>query len=216
MKNHRPKIIGAALVLLLRAAITAPASAQPSDLNSLYGSENLQSIYARYFPLMLPDLGTGGELMFSFNTMSSRSEGVERWKGFHGVSLGGGGVVFTDADFYSYGERNASAGYLLLLIEGKRFYTTEGQVRPYLGGHFGVGFGSLWMEQGDDLPNRPLPGMQLLLLGGEAGMHIRLRDKNALVVAVALEARVYQVGTDAYFSLPLSVNIGFSKWLGRL
>ncbi len=215
MMSTSTKYVAAVLLFLFLAPL--PAEAQRSnELGSLYGSRNLEIIVARLMPAMVPEQGMGAEVLFGFNTLSKRTEFREHWKYFYGVGLAGGGFSWQDADLGRYEERSASAGYFLIEAEGKWFYEVEGKVRPYVGIYGGLGYGSLWMETSDDLPDPPTPGLEFLAGGAEAGLHIHLEGHNALVLSAGVDARIHRTGAEGVFNMPIMVNVGVCEWRGPL
>ncbi|MFO8058686.1 MAG: hypothetical protein R6V10_15475 [bacterium] len=203
------------MALLLLLPLTAWTQRR-NELGSLYGNQNLEIIVARLMPAMVPEEGQGGEVLFGFNTSSKRTEFREHWKLFYGVGVAAGGFTWRDADLGRYEQRSASGGYAILQAEGKWFYSVEGELRPYVGVYGGIGYGSLWMETSDDLPDPPAAGLEFLTGGAETGVHIHLKGHHSLVLSVGADARVHRVGQEGKFNMPIMVNIGVCKWRGPL
>lgn|GEM_PF-3858605 len=209
------KIVAALFVVCLLFPASSFAQRR-NDLGSLYGNQNLEIIIARLMPAMVPEPGLGGEVLFGFNTSSKRTEFDEHWKYFYGAGIAVGGFSWNDADLGRYEERSASGGHFILEAEGKWFYDVEGDVRPFVGIYGGLGYGSVWMETSDDLPDPPGPGLELLSGGAEAGVHIHLEGHNYLYLSTGVDARMYRVGAEGIFKMPIMVNIGVCEWRGPL
>ncbi len=204
--------VSAALFMLF-----APGSLRAQQgLESLYGSKNIQAAAARYMPIMLPDTGAGGEFVFSFNTLSSRSEYGDGPELFYGVALGGGGVSWQDSQIGDLDKRDAGAGYALLQFEGKMFLETEDALRPYLGCTMGVGFGSYWIQQVDKQPEVPAGSLTSYNAGVEAGVHIRAGYKYFLTVAAGGDFKFFPMGSKIMYSYPAFISVGISRWRGRM
>jgi len=203
----------AAAVLLLWSGYS---EAQEEGLGSFYGSQNIRSILARYAPMMAPDQGNAYELMFGFNTSSRRTEVQKNWKLFYGVALGGGGFTWEEADLGKYKERGASAGYVLIQLEGKLFASTEGPVRPYVGTCLGLGNGYLWMEDKSGLPDPPEGTMDLYFAGIEAGVHISADNNYSIILGVEADARMSRFSSETKAIYPAMIYVGLSRWLGPL
>ncbi len=192
------------------------AGAQTPSLGSFYGDKNLSYIEVNASPLIPPFQGYGGDLYFGFDTLSKRSRKGSTYQYFVGLALGGGGFGFQDAEFSGgYGERDVSGGYIAMRIENKLFFTTEGDVRPYVGANLGVGRGAIsgsHLDEYDSLSSE----MMVYAVGAEAGAHIRLTPKYFLTVALAGKAEMLGYSSDYQAVYPISINIGACRWRGRL
>jgi len=208
------KVFVLAAVAIAAFFIARPAGSQ--DIGSLYGSKNIQFINIRGIPSMMPDTGYGGELMFGFNTLSKRTEFNESWIYYYGVELGGGNMSWLDSDVGDYDSRDASFTYGLLQFEGKLFAQDKGKVRPYLGWHGGIGYGSLIVERVDDYPEMAAQSAQIFTGGVELGAHFGSGSKYWLVAGAGIDARYIQIPDGGEFSYPAYFTIGVSKWLGPL
>ncbi|HUT55580.1 MAG TPA: hypothetical protein VM658_19475 [bacterium] len=214
MRKSVFKALPAGVMIALALALTAPARAQQT-LGDFYGSKNIQTVTGRYGLMIGPDGGSGGELMFGFNTSSQTTEDSKNLKYFYGVGAGGGGFAISDAGLGAYGTRDTASGYVLLELEFKLFASAESQVRPYLGASLGYGTGYLWTEhlRGEDDPN---PSMNLYSAGLEAGIHVPLSNGYGIVAAVGADARYIEFGGASLTAYPAMLTIGVCRWRGPL
>lgn len=206
-------VIAGGLVLIIAATASAQKKQQPGTTN-FYGARNLQFMTARYVAVMPPYTGSGGEVMFGFDTMSNKTKTTD-YKYFYGVELGGGGDWWGKADMGSFGERDASAGYVIFMIENKLFTTGKGPVRPYLGSSVSYGNGQLWSP---DLKHHDSPtgGFQFYGAGLEAGAMFVGKNDYALTLAANGDARVLSVGADYKVIYPIMVTVGLCRWRGPM
>jgi len=204
-----------ALVLLGSAAVRAQ-----EGLSSLYGSRNLQYINLRYAPSFTPYDGSGGEMMFGFNSMSSKTDKTS-YKYFYGVSLGGGGWWWSEADLPYYGPRDVSSGYIILQLENKLFFSGKGPVRPYVGAAINYGTGALWVgdrldEEVEEDEESPSGGFDFYGGGVELGVMFVAENDYALTLAAAMDARSVRVGSELKGVYPIMLTVGVCKWLGPI
>jgi hypothetical protein len=193
---------------------TGAASAQVKDLGSFYGSENIQTIEAKYSPLMAPQAGADYELIFGFCTSSEKSEGQDEWERFYGVGLGGGGFTWNDVEIAG-AERDAAAVYGLLLFQGYVFYTANDNPRPYLGWSAGIGRGVFWAEATES-EKAAVAAMNVYTAGVRAGVQFRLADDYYLDVGLEADARGLGLDEEFRGTYPVMVTVGVSRWLGPL
>jgi hypothetical protein len=205
--------MAATVTAALALGLPLPAGAQQT-LGDFYGSQNIQTVTARYGYMPGPDGASMGELMFGFNTSSKTTEPSKRIKYFYGVGAGGGGFAVSDAGLGKYGTRDLASGYVLLDLEFKLFATAEGPVRPYLGASLGYGRGALWAEHihGEDDPS---PVMDLYCAGLEAGLHLPLKNGYGIIAAVGADARYLRSGASLT-AYPVMLTIGVCRWRGPL
>ena len=204
-----------ALALGLGLLLAGAASAQVKrEAPSLYGSRNLQFLAARYVAIQPPYVGPGGDVMFGFNTMSNKTKTTD-YKYFYGVELGGGGDWWAMPDMGSFGKRDASAGYVILMVENKLFTTGKGPVRPYLGSAFSYGNGVLWTRDIKKHDN-PSGGVNFYDLGIELGTHFVAKNDYALTLSVTADARAWQFGNEYRVIYPVMLNVGVCRWRGPM
>jgi hypothetical protein len=128
---------------------------------------------------------------------------------------GGGGAWWDQADLGTYGERNASNGYILIELENKFFPTVKGSVLPYFGGSVGYGSGMLWTED-LGMEEEPTGGYDLYGAGVELGVMTMINKDYALTVAAGIEARSYRIGSEVKGVYPMMVTVGICRWRGSM
>lgn len=203
-------------IILLGGGLGWARTAGAQQLSSLYGSDNIQYVSLRYSPWLMSMTGSTYEVAFGFNTSSKKTENAKNWKYFYGVALIGGGFSWPNADLGEYKTRDAVAGYGLIQIENKIFWTTSGPIRPYFGVNAALGSGSLWMQRAKDLPDPPLPSLSMFSAGMETGLMFPLKGQYALSLAAAANVEAAQFGAEVRFYYPAMLTIGVSKWIGPM
>ena len=209
------KLLLLASIPLSILLLAGPMPLLAQDFGDLYGSQNLQSVAAGYGPLIAPAGGSGGEVMFSFNTSSQQTEASETYKYFYGVGLGGGYLGAPEVDLGKYDDRDIGAGYGKIQLEFKLFATTRGDVRPFLGGALGYGSGAFWAEhiKGEEDP----PGSaEMYFAGLEGGLHFPIQSGYALTIGIGADARVLLYGSESIAAYPAMLTIGVCRWRGPL
>ncbi len=200
------------------SVVAAPGAgeAQP-EMDDFYGSKNIQTITLHAMPFMMEAQGAGGELFFGFNTLSKKSEFAESWKNYYGVGIGGGYILWTDSEIADYDhDRDASVLYGLLRFEGKLYYRDTGKVRPYLGGHLGLGYGSWGVERMDGDPEIPTGSLTTYQVGGVAGLNLDLGGNYWLNAGVGVDFRSFKFGMGFHNEYPPYLVIGVTRWTGPL
>jgi hypothetical protein len=212
MKWSRTFFMTVTLLLLSGAAM---AQQPEMGLGSLYGNRNLQFVSSRYVALMPPYNGASGDFLFGFNTMSAKTNDTD-YKYFYGLELGGGGAWWSQADMGAFGERDASAGYLLVLVENKLFATGKGGFRPYLGSSIGLGTGTMWSKDVKGIKDNPTGGLDFYGLGLEAGAHLLGKGDYALTISVGADVRALSFGSTTKVIYPIMLNVGVCRWRGPM
>lgn len=213
MKRWPAAAVGA--VWLLAAAVGAQRWEEPGpDLESFYGARSFQQITVGAAPYLLPGGGMLGEVTFAFNTLSRRAQ-PQHWLNYYGAALAFAGAQDVAFDFPHYGDAKLDAWYGCLLIQGKWFYSDRGRVRPYFGLEGGAGGGGFSFSGLDDEVDAPaIPRLTLIRLGVEAGVHIALGERVALVIADTPSAYFGIMEHSQFFVFPNTIYVGISIWKG--
>ena len=215
MKRWRRTAVAAAgVVWALGAVAAAQEDGAGTDLDSFYGKRSFQQIAVGAAPYVLPGGGVLEDVIFGFNTLSRRTQPARHWKNYYGVSLDFGAGQNVALDFSHYGRADLNLWYGALSIESKLFYSDQGRVRPYLGltGGFGSGGAALAGIPEEQAPKSP--SLNLYRFGAEAGMHIMLGGRLALVIADLTSAEFGTIQGDQFLICPSVIYVGLTSWRG--
>jgi hypothetical protein len=214
MKRWRMAAVVASAVWSLGLAAAAQEEEFSTDLDSFYGKRSFQQIAVGGAPYVLPGGGVLEEVMFGFNTLSRRPQPGRHWKNYYGVSLDFGAGQNVALDFSHYGRADLSLYYGGFSIESKLFYSDLGRVRPYLGLSGGFGFGGASLA---GVPEERAPQssrLNLYRFGAEAGIHMMLGGRLALVIADLTSAEFGTIQQDQFLIYPSVIFVGLTSWRG--
>ena len=213
MRRWQAAAAGAAF--LLAAAARAQQWDEPgTDLESFYGARSFQLITVGAAPYLVPNGGMLEEVSFAFNTLSRRSQ-PKHWRNYYGAALDFASAQKIPYDFRTFKQADMDLWYCSLLIQSKLFYSDQARVRPFLGFEGGGGFGGFSLYHLDDDVDAPkLPQLSLIRLGVEAGVHIALGERVALVISDTTSAYLGIIGSDQFFVFPNTVYVGLAFWKG--
>ena len=211
---RRWQAAAAGAVWMLAAAALAQWDEPGTDLESFYGKRSFQLITVGAAPYLLPKGGTLEEVSFAFNTLSRRSQ-PKHWRNYYGAALDFAAAQDISYDFKQYGQADLDLWYCALLIQSKLFYSDQGHVRPFLGLEGGGGFGGFTLSGLDpDVDSPKVPSLNLIRLGVEAGVHIALGERLALVISDTTSAYLGIIGSDQFYVFPNTVYVGLAFWKG--
>lgn len=216
MSASRPTRRRAALAAFLAPALLIALAPVASDAqsNSFYGRENIQSIEARYAPVVMPERGGEYELLFGFVTSADRIKTPGKSRVFNGVALGAGGFNWLDADILGT-ERNAAGGYIVLLYQGYFFSDNSSDARAYLNWSLGLDRGTFWADPVGEV-DPVVSSMTIYRAGLRTGMEFRVHEKYFVDVGVGIDARGIALSEEYRSFYPVMITVGVSRWMGQL
>ena len=212
-RRHRRRAAFAAFLAPALLVALAPVASR-ADLGNFYGRENIQFIETRYSPLLSPEVGGNYELLFSFVTSADQTDTPGQTRLFNGVSAGGGGFNWMDADIRGT-RRNAAGGYIVLLYQGYFFSDTKSDGRAYLNWSLGLARGTFWADPAGDV-DPVMSTMNIYCAGVRGGLEFKLYEKYFLDVGVGIDARGVVLDKDYFGYYPVMLTVGVSRWMGHL